>query len=633
MLKYFLILLSFVSSLLQAQDFKVRYLHPKTGLPAFVYFSDGSVNRPNPENFSSWMQEKFNANSSFRLQYTRSVQGSNGYQHLRYQQYCGPYRVEGGEMVLHQKGNTVVSMNGLYFPSIKPDLQISIAATDAIKIALSSYSDAVFMWEVAHEEKALKAIKNNPNASYYPQTELLIVSTNDSFTANSFRLAYKMDISLYAPFSREAVYIDAQTGAILMKEEQICSIDRTGIAHTKYSGIQTINCDSIADDTFILMDHTRGKGIHTVDVRIVGTDSSREFMDSNNVWNNVNAFKDEVATDAHWSAGKTYDYYKTFYNRLSYDDSDGHIRNNVHFGNKVVNAFWSGNQANFGDGDGINYRPLTSIDIVAHELTHGVTQFSAGLRYKNESGALNESFSDVFAKAIEFYADSANFDWYIAGKISLKNKPFRDFMYPPNQGQPKYYSGKFYSYSVSDNGGVHTNSGVQNFWFYLLCTGGSGYREYDSLTYTVNKIGIEKAARIAYESLNTTLIRESEYIDAAYASIDAAARLYGENSEEYKQVQFAWFAVGVINLNELNTGRNTSAKSAWKLMPNPGSDYLFVHNPLVFETTKVELLDVSGKIVSVQYVHANEAISVATLVSGIYFVRINDTVVLKWMKS
>lgn len=635
MLKSCFILLSLVSSALIAQnsDFSVAYLNPKTGIPAMLRFNPQSNNRPGPENLSSWMQQNLYANAAFRMKFVHSVKGSDGLTHLRYQQFYGRFKVEAGELILHQKDRKTVSMNGKYFPDLQADTSIGISPAEAIQKALALYPDAVFMWELPSEQALLKKTGNGKRHSYYPQAELMLISLHDSCRNSDFRLAYKLDVYAYAPQSRAWIYIDALTGRVLDREEQICNIDRVGIAHTKYSGIKNITCDSIAPDTFVLRESSRGNGIETIDVRVIGLDSSRAFIDHDNVWNNVNAFKDEVATDVHWGTGVTYDYFKQYHNRSSYDDSDGYILSKVHVGTKYVNAFWDGNTANYGDGDGINYTPLTSIEICAHELSHGVTQHTARLRYRNESGALNESFSDIFGKSVEHYADTTGFDWLIAGKITLKNKPFRNMAFPPAQSHPKYYYGTHYYQGTLDNGGVHSNSGVQNFWFYLLCEGGSGMREADSLAYTVEAIGMEKAARIAYLTLSTDLIRESEYIDACYLSIEAAANLYGENSFEYKQVQKAWFAVGLLSMGELSANAPAAASAAWSIYPNPGTDFIRIQNPLVYEAVQTEVFDISGKLLLQASVMPNEALNLSALHAGIYFIRINGNTVLKWVKS
>ncbi len=635
MRKYIFILLSCVFSNMFAQnaDFKVVYLNPKTGIPALLRFDAQSNNVPNAENINAWMQSNLHTNSSFSIKFKQYTEGKNGTQHYKYQQYFGPYLVEGAELILNLKDRKTRSLYGKYFPQLNVDLNYSIQSAQALNIALAAFPNATFMWEIAREENELKHIKGNALASYYPHPELMLVSTHDSCRNSDFRLAYKIDVYAYAPHSRQWIYVDANTGKIIKQEEQICTVDRMGIAHTKYSGIQNIYCDSVQNDTFILFDHTRGNGIHTIDARIIGPDSTREFSDTDNIWNNVNAAKDEAATDVHWGSEMFYDYYKLYHDRNSYNDSDGLIFSKVHIGKNYVNAFWNGVGANYGDGDSKNYSPLTSIEICAHELTHGVTQFSSGLIYSNESGALNESYSDILGKCVEHYADSSRFNWLIAGKIMLKNKPFRDMSYPPNCSNPKYYYGKYYYQGSQDQGGVHTNSGVQNYWFYLLTHGGSGTRESDTMPFTVKGIGIEKAGQIAYQTLATRLISQSEYIDACYQSIDAAAALYGDTSTETRMVKRAWYAVGLLNFKDLDIEQDQRNASRWTIYPNPASQNINIYNPSVFDASQIEIFDLTGQVVHSQTINPNESIDVSTFANGVYFVRINQMQTIKWLKQ
>lgn len=629
------IILSFVSAPLFAQNngFKVVYAHPKTKTPALLRFEPGSSNRPGAENPAVWIRRNLYASDAFQLRFTKEINGSDGNRHLRYQQYYGRYKVLGGEVTLHEKNQTIYALNGRFYPNLDADTTVRISPETALVKALALFTGSVFMWEIPREEQLLR-ISAGKNATYYPRAELLLLPTGDSGRNSDFRMAYRLDVYAAYPHVRELIYIDAASGEVLQRENRICSMDHVGIAHTKYAGIREITCDSISEDTFILKDNTRGKGIYTIDVRIIGTDSSRDFTDSDNVWNNVNVYKDEVATDVHWGSAFTYDYFRQYHNRLSYDDSNGMILSKVHVGNKYNNAFWNGTSANYGDGDGTNLSPLTSIDVVAHELTHGVTGNTAGLRYRNESGALNESFSDIFGKTAEYLSDSAGFSWKIARKIALKGSNyFRDMSFPPAKSHPKYYGGRFYYTGTADNGGVHLNSGVQNYWFYLLCNGGSGLREDDSMPFNVEPIGFEKAGQVAYLNLSAYLGTESEYIDAAYLSLDAATALFGESSYELRQVKQAWYAVGLLSKFDLGTEALAASSQRWSVYPNPGNNYLYIRNPHDFNPANVSVTDPSGKTILSASVLPDRPLDVSALAPGVYLIRINGHTVLRWMKS
>ncbi len=249
--------------------------------------------------------------------------------------------------------------------------------------------------------------------------------------------------------------------------------------------------------------------------------------------------RDEAGVSAHYGIESTYDYFKAVHNRDSYDNQGSPLISYVHYDNGYFNAFWNGQFMTYGDGNN-NSTPLTTIDICAHELAHGVTGSSAGLIYQNESGALNESFSDIFGTAVEFYTLGSAANWLIGEDVGT----FRSMSDPTQYGDPDTYKGQNWYFGSGDNGGVHTNSAVQNKWFYLLTEGGSGSDD-NGRAYQLNGIGIEKAAKIAYRSLTVYLQPSSQYFHARLGSINAAADLYGGNSPELAAVIEAWNAVGV----------------------------------------------------------------------------------------
>jgi bacillolysin len=631
----FLVSIVFTSAFAQTEqsNFTINRIHPKTGLPYLITVNSTGFNSPNAENLDFWIQNNLNANSQFRLKYKTVLTSRDSKTHMRFQQYYGKYPVESGEVILHLKSNKATHLSGMFFPNLNLNSVVNISKESAIQIALADYQNAVFMWEIPEEENILKWLKKNDKATYFPNPELMFISTGDSFKNSDFRLAYKVDVYASEPHQREWIYIDAENGEIVDREDQICTIHVEGTAHTRYHGIHKITCDSIRSDSFELFDSQRGQGIRTTDVKIIGLDSgSREFTDSDGIWNNVNKEQDEVASDVHWGSEMTYDYFKNFHNRLSYDDSDGFILSKVHFGNKYNNANWNGSFARYGDGDGISYSPLTSIDVVAHELTHGVTRTSSNLRYKDESGALNESFSDIFGKTIEYYSDSANFNWLMGDKFSLKNLPFRDMSFPLNRNHPKYYEGEKYYTGSLDNGGVHINSGVQNYWYYLLTEGGSGIRETDSMPFEVKKIGFEKAGQIAYLNLTAYLYRDAFYEESCYFAIQSAIDIFGEGSFEVGQVKNAWYAVGFLSREELSTPNLNNQKSKWSVFPNPSNQTIQISNPSVFQEVNIELIDYTGKSIQKTRLSPNQKLDISSLANGVYFIRINNTM-LKWIKA
>ncbi|MEY4964061.1 MAG: hypothetical protein RLZZ323_1380 [Bacteroidota bacterium] len=270
--------------------------------------------------------------------------------------------------------------------------------------------------------------------------------------------------------------------------------------------------------------------------------------------------KNSPGLDAHWGAETVFDYFKNKHNRNSFDNSGGTIFSLVH-ANLISesniannNAGWNGISMNYGDGDS-EEGPQSALDVCGHELTHAVIQYSSDLIYQAESGALNESFADIFGTAIEFY-DSPLANYTISEKTFFQSGGFtRSLKEPKLKSQPNTYESpltngywknpKEINY---DSGGVHINSGVQNYWFYLLCEGGTNTNDLGN-NYSVSAIGIEKSAKIAYRNLVYYLTPNSTYKSAYLGSLIAVEDLYptinGVYSQEYNSVRQAWFAVGV----------------------------------------------------------------------------------------
>ena len=476
-----------------------------------------------------------------------------GFQHYRYQQTYAGIPVEHAIYIMHVKGGMVISENGKWIKDFPADLKASpaIAKTTALQDALQFVGAKLYKWQVPGEEAFIKREQNNPTASFFPKGELVWFSGEEEVIPTALRLAYKFDIYAQNPTSRQIVFVDAVNGKILGKRELIHTTNAAGTATTAYSGTQSITTD-FTGTTYRLQETGRGNGIQTFDMRLAGANygSAVDFTDADNNWNNVNTNKDQYATDAHWGAEKTYDFFFTKFGRNSVDNAGLALKSYVHVSliaqgySNNINAFWDGTRMSYGDG-GVSgtttYTPLTALDIAGHEITHGLTQYTSNLTYSGESGAMNEGFSDIFGTAIEFYGKPTLANWNIGENIGAA---FRSMSNPNQFSQPDTYHGTFWYSGTADNGGVHTNSGVLNFWFYLLSQGGSGTNDLGT-AYSVTGIGIDKAAAIAFRTNTVYLTSTSNYASARTFAIQAAQDLYGVGSVEATQTSCAWAAVGV----------------------------------------------------------------------------------------
>jgi len=255
---------------------------------------------------------------------------------------------------------------------------------------------------------------------------------------------------------------------------------------------------------------------------------------------------DVAVNEAYDGSGATYDLYKNIYNRNSIDNNGLRLDSTVHYQRNYDNAFWDGKQMVYGDGDGELFNRFTiAIDVMGHELTHGVTQYEASLNYSQQPGALNESMSDVFGSLVKQYSLSqtaTEADWLIgAGLLAagVNGVALRSMKAPgtayndPVLGKdPQPAHMKDYVNTISDNGGVHINSGIPNHAFYLIATqiGGNAW---------------DKAGQIWYVTLRDKLKATSNFQDCANLTYQTAADLFGAGSLEQQAVQRGWADVGL----------------------------------------------------------------------------------------
>ncbi|WP_349898334.1 M4 family metallopeptidase [Parafrigoribacterium soli] len=259
------------------------------------------------------------------------------------------------------------------------------------------------------------------------------------------------------------------------------------------------------------------------------------------------AGSDVAVTESYDGLGSTHELYRKVYRRASIDDHNLPLLATVHYGRDYDNAFWNGDRMVFGDGDGTVFQGFTSsLSVIGHELTHGVTQYTAGLEYQGQSGALNESISDVFGALVEQFAksqDVSEASWLIGQGLFTKEvqgSALRSMKAPGTaydddvlgkDPQPATMSG--YVQTSDDNGGVHLNSGIPNHAFYLAAAklGGNAW---------------ERAGQVWYDTLvGGEVPTDCDFARFAKATTDAAAARYGASSAERDAVHHAWTTVGV----------------------------------------------------------------------------------------
>lgn len=638
--KFILVVSVAVGSFVFGQNAPSKLIPGKNGLHAeFMRFDKNEpVFKGSPVLFDETSQ-RFSSGQGRKLGLEKD---KLGFETHRFQQTINDIPVEYGMMVVQTKGGKIVGESGKWIIDRVKSIAKSanISESIALQNALSFVGADSYKWQNKEEENFIKKESEDANASFAPKGELVYYSDPSDEKLTNLKLAYKFDIYAEKPLSRQYVYVDAKNGVVLGTNALIHEVNTPGTATTVYSGNRNIVTDSY-NGSYRLREAGRNTGtaVETYNLK-KGTNysSAVDFTDTDNAWDNVNTNKDQYATDAHWGAEMTLDYLYTKFGRKSIDNNNFAIKSYVHYSTNYFNAFWDGSRMTYGDGSTSTNggKPLTAIDVCGHEIIHGMTSKTANLAYQRESGALNEGFSDIFGNTIERWARPNQASWTLGEDFSYV---IRDMSNPNAYSQPDTYKGKYWKdatttgcavpgQSTNDYCGVHTNSGVLNFWYYLLVTGGSGTND-NGFAYNVSGIGLDKAGAIAYRTLTTYLTSTSTYANARTYSLQAAADLYGANSTEVIEVTNAWNAVGV------GGGTSSAGKAAvlntplYTIGPNPATDKFTVTFEGKAGKGVVELIALTGKRELAEKFNMTDGVNKinvqlpSNILPGIYVVTIN----------
>nr|WP_179350360.1 M4 family metallopeptidase [Streptomyces sp. Alain-F2R5] len=457
------------------------------------------------------------------------VEDRDGTVHTRYERTYDGLPVLGGDLVVSSdagKTERVVKATpkAIEPATVTPKISAAKAETQAVAAAKAAGAKAPDADRAPR--KVIWAANGTPVLAY----ETVVGGLQEDGTPNELH-----------------VVTDAATGAKLYEYQAI----HNGTGNTMYSGTVTLGTAQ-SGSSYTLTDTARGNH-KTYNLNRGTSGTGTLFSGPDDVWGDGTASNAETAAaDAHYGAALTWDYYKNVQGRSGIRGDGVGAYSRVHYGNNYVNAFWSDSCfcMTYGDGSG-NANPLTSVDVAAHEMTHGLTSNTAGLNYSGESGGLNEATSDIFGASVEFYANNSSDvgDYLIGEEIDINGDgtPLRYMDKPSKDG-----ASKDYWYSGIGNVDVHYSSGPANHFFYLLSEG-SGTKTINGVTYDsptsdglpVTGIGREKAAKIWFRALTTKFTSTTNYAGARTGTLAAAGELYGTDSAEYTAVQHAWAGINV----------------------------------------------------------------------------------------
>ncbi|MGW2185656.1 M4 family metallopeptidase [Streptomyces sp. NPDC001719] len=452
------------------------------------------------------------------------IKDADGTVHTRYERTYEGLPVLGGDLVVHEAKSGSRSVDKATDADISvPTTAPSLAPSAAKKSALSAAADQ----------------KNAKTDSQAPRKVVWAASGKPVLAYETVVTGVQKD----GTPSKLHVVTDASTGKKLFQREAI----ETGTGTSTYSGTVPLTTTK-GGSGYELTDGSRG-GHKTYDLNQGTSGTGSLYTNSSDTWGGG---RQTAGVDAHYGAAVTWDFYKNVLGRTGIKNDGKGAYSRVHYGDNYVNAFWDDECfcMTYGDGEGNNH-PLTSLDVAAHEMSHGVTSATAGLEYSGESGGLNEATSDIFGTAAEFYANNGTDkgDYLIGEAININGDgtPLRYMDKPSKDGKSKDY----WSSSLGNND-VHYSSGPANHFFYLLSEG-SGTKTvngvtYNSPTYDKSKlagIGRDKATKIWYKALTTYFTSTTNYKAARAGTLKATADLYGATSAEYKAVAATWTAINV----------------------------------------------------------------------------------------
>lgn len=522
-----------------------------------------------------------------------AVADEQGNLHVRLSQIFKGVEVYGGEVVAHTKKGNFEMVNGRYYPTPSlTSVEPTIHAADATWKVMEHIGPSKAKTYWTPEE--LQLIGYQPYSSH-----LVVYHPNRKLDGE--RLAWQV-IARPNVLHRWVYFVDATTGEIIHHFDYTCEIspklevDGSSKSEVRASevldaahnppppdgpvggmGQDLFNVNRsfgawqdgstiYMEDASKLMFNSTGSQMPNKPAGAIVTLDAKNTSPATNAFtydlvkSTSTTFTNKAAVSAHWNSIKSYDYFQNTFTRKSIDGVGGNILAFFNVaeedGSSMENAFWNGNAMWYGNG-GSAFKPLArGLDVGGHEMTHGVVEKTANLEYQGESGALNESFADVFGTMID------RDDWKVGEDVmqpGVSNSgALRDLQDPHNGAptnsqfwQPKHTNEKFTG--TADNGGVHINSGIPNHAFYLFANNAA--------------VGKDKAEQVYYKALRDYLVKSSQFVDCRIAVVQAAKDLYGSAVSDIAANAFTAVGIG---------GNQPSGNYQGQLAVNPGKDFIYV---------------------------------------------------------
>ena len=539
----------------------------------------------------------------------REMTGYPGaYTYYRYEQYYKGIPVQWSEIKIIEKEGELSSLHGNIVKHLNINVKPTLSEEKALSLALEHLGAEKYLWEDGEKVREMNRWSNTPGKSRYPKGHLVIkkIKWEGPKTDKNYALVYHFRIITLSPTNINTfvgeyfVSVEAHTGKIIRAHYGAVNLNDEQTVQTLYNDSQSFFVNEFSTGKYELLNNEQGYSVETkqnkteinnyIDYFVWGIYNRVKETDGDKIWKD----DDQIfPASAHWATQKTYEYFKDVH---QYEGFDG-------AGNANIRVLVSHNNyeiyyASAKEVDGIMYllftdgatkeipkyqettwNDLGSIDNVGHEFAHGfmLKKHSSSIPdgepfLKGKNGALHESFSDIFGALVERHTIGATgcSVFYLMGN-DLTDDPVlqRSFCKPKEigrhydnngtpddynddiikQGQPHTYEGKFWENpeSANDDGGIHVNCAVMNYWFYLLAEGGTGKNDNGQI-YNIEGIGYEEAEKLIFKYFINMFDMETDFFQAAQDIISTAKMLWPENNgcnEKTKAVAYAFYAVGM----------------------------------------------------------------------------------------
>lgn len=607
------------------------FISPETGTP---YLIKGELAADQSKAIGQQVAEYLEVNKTVlklenptqELPVQRTETDELGIQHIRLQQQWMGVPVYGAEAILHEKDGKFYLFNGRFYQSPKlSDVTPSIAAQAAEQTALNHVGTLEKVKPLTASDLHLV------NATQQATAELVIFYPEKNAPHLAWHVTVVPNIT-----ARYSYFVDAETGEILNHHTELCKIaghfhgarqfgseqlasenelpsidcqllvplgptgELANLNMPPLDGPATANATDLLGQTRTIDTYKVGNPYYLINgaetmfnaqqssfpndpVGVIWTIDAENTSPENDdfgavhLTSNNNSWNNPKAVSAHYHAQKAYDYYKNTFSRNSINGQGGNVLSIINVvesdGSQMDNAFWTGSFMCYGNGNDAFTAPLQkALDVSGHEMSHGVIQETANLEYLNESGALNESFADVFGAMIDrddwqMGEDVTNSQYFPTGALRDLSNPHNGGSSLNDNGWQPAHVNEIYN-GNEDNGGVHINSGIPNKAFFLFANNGS--------------VGKDKAEKVYYRALSQYLTKSSNFVDCRIAVVQAATDLYGGSSAEVNAAKSAFDAVGIGSSGGSGGGQNdipSNPGDDYILMTDSNSDQLYIFSP------------------------------------------------------